>query len=207
MNDKPAGFGPVEAQYLLATPREHRKRLGQFFTPPAIADVLCEWTAEIQPQSALDPAVGSGALVRRLLELAPACRMTALDVDAQVLRACRLGLQSDQERVDLLRRDFLAWESDDEFDAIVANPPYLRHHDLEYSEDLYASIEARSGVRLSRLSNAYALFLLEICRRLRPGRSGRGDYARRVAERELWRSAQGVPDPGRFHSSIDPLLP
>jgi adenine-specific DNA-methyltransferase len=66
----------------------------------------------------------------------------------------------------LVQDDFLNWDPDDRFDAIVANPPYLRHHDLHYDFDIFAEIGRRNQVRLSRLTNIYGLFILEICRRL-----------------------------------------
>jgi adenine-specific DNA-methyltransferase len=59
--------------------------------------------------------------------------------------------------------DFLTWSADSAFDAIVANPPYLRQHDTSYPPAVWRRIEQNSGVKLSRLTNAYVLFNLKIC--------------------------------------------
>ncbi len=145
-----------------------RKALGQFFTPPAIAEELCRWATALRPRTLLDPAVGAGVLVRTALRHVPNCCVTGVDVDPTVLDCCRQGLPEDAQ-VALVREDFLTWTDAQTFDAIVANPPYLRHHDLAYEHDIFHTIGRKNDVKLSRLTNIYALFLLEICRRLKPG--------------------------------------
>lgn len=161
--------GDPEGSYLAAVPLAHRRRFGQFFTPPAIADLMSEWVAEITPRRLLDPAVGPGVLVRACRRRLPLIEITAIDRDGVALDAARQALRSCGETTRFIHHDFLTWPSDETFDAIIANPPYLRHHDLLYEHDIFAAVGARSGVRLSRLSNIYVLFILEICRRLRPG--------------------------------------
>lgn len=165
----PEAYDPEkpEASYCDCIPLEHRKRYGQFFTPPVIADILCDWVLEGNPKAVLDPAVGTGILMRGLLVRAPKAAAMALDRDPIVLDAARQTL--DQEHVSLECCDFLTWRSPRLFDGIVANPPYLRHHDMLYDHDIFCTVGLRNGVRLSRLTNAYGLFILEICRRLIPG--------------------------------------
>jgi adenine-specific DNA-methyltransferase len=58
------------------------------------------------------------------------------------------------------------------FDGIIANPPYVKAHRLEYSEADWRYFEERLGTPLDRLTNLYALFLLKIWEDLGPG--GRG---------------------------------
>ncbi|UCD75956.1 MAG: SAM-dependent DNA methyltransferase [Phycisphaerales bacterium] len=157
-----------EESYRRAVPFEHRRRWGQFFTPPAIADLMCRWVAAKGPKTLLDPAVGPGIFLRAFRRRTDKCRLTAIDVDETALEACRRAIGSSGP-ITLLREDFLTWSSDAQFDAILANPPYLRHHDMLYDLDIFREIGRRNGVRLSRLTNAYGLFLLETCRRLSPG--------------------------------------
>lgn len=63
-------IGHVYEQLL---PDEERHRLGQFYTPPAIAEMICAWAIRTSDDTVLDPAVGSGTFIikayQRLREL------------------------------------------------------------------------------------------------------------------------------------------
>ena len=54
-------------------PDEERHRLGQFYTPPPIAELIAKWTVRSHKDVVLDPAVGSGTFLvkayQRLIEL------------------------------------------------------------------------------------------------------------------------------------------
>ena len=163
--------GP-EQMFAARVPLARRRRLGQFFTPPAIADLMCRWLflndSRRRSRQCLDPSAGPGIFVRTMLEQDANCQITAIDIDPFALQILR-GSLGECSSVEMLSTDFLTWTSDQQFDAIVANPPYLRHHDLNYAEDIFRTIGKRNGILLSRLTNAYGLFILEICRRLREG--------------------------------------
>lgn len=155
-----------ERAYCATVPIEHRKHFGQFFTPVGIADLMVDWVALVHPKTLLDPAVGPGIFVRTLLTRAPQCEVTALDTDPVALEAARRAIPTS---VLLQHADFLTWGSDALYDAILLNPPYIRHHDMSYDGDIFATVGRRNRIILSRLTNAYGLFILEACRRLRPG--------------------------------------
>jgi adenine-specific DNA-methyltransferase len=157
-----------EARYREIVPAARRRRLSQYFTPPDIARLMTRWIAAIAPRSVLDPAVGPGVFLRSVRRACPEAGITAVDVDPVALAAAR-GALGDAERVRFVESDFLTWEDRREFDACVANPPYLRHHDMAYAFDIHDAIGGRNGIALSRLTNLYVLFILEICRRLRAG--------------------------------------
>jgi adenine-specific DNA-methyltransferase len=168
--EAPIGFDPrrPEESYRAATSAEHRRRYGQFFTPEPVAKLMCEWIAACRPERVLDPATGPGIFVREILRQLPDCSVTAIDVDPIALAAARAAVGS-RRNVELIRADFLTWNQATRFDAVICNPPYLKHHNFHYGHDVFAEIGRRSGVCLSRLTNIYVLFILEICRRLREG--------------------------------------
>jgi SAM-dependent methyltransferase len=118
----------------------------------------------------LDPACGAGALVAAAFDLgAGPCVGVDLDLDAVAVARGALG-----ERARIVHGDFLDTEPEDlggRFDAVLANPPYLRH-------------EAISGPRKARLQRRFAdeigeriggrldllgYFLIHLTRFLRPG--------------------------------------
>jgi adenine-specific DNA-methyltransferase len=161
---------PIEPEeaYRLAVPLEHRKRFGQFFTPFPIAQLMGEWIRAIHPRTILDPAVGPGIFPRVLSELCPDAHLTCMDCDRIAVTAAQ-ALLGQREKIAFIEQDFLMWEDEGLFDAAIANPPYLRHHDLHYAFDIFHFVGKKNHVLLSRLSNIYVLFILEICRRLRVG--------------------------------------
>ena len=167
----PAGFDAAkpEASYRELVPASHRKRLAQFFTPQPVASLMTDWVMACAPKRVLDPSVGTGVFVREVLAREPRCPVTALDVDPLVLAAARRSLGR-RPGLQLCCDDFLTWSSRQRFNGVLANPPYLKHHDFHYAHgDIFTEIGERSGVRLSRMSNLYVLFILEICRRLERG--------------------------------------
>jgi adenine-specific DNA-methyltransferase len=160
--------GDAEEAYRLAIPLEHRKRFGQFFTPLSVAHLMAEWIQATKPHTILDPAVGPGIFPRVLSQLCPGAKLTCIDVDRLAINAAQASLGK-QTNINFIEGDFLTWEDERLFDAAIANPPYLRHHDLQYAFDIYCFVGKKNHVCLSRLSNIYVLFILEICRRLRAG--------------------------------------
>jgi len=168
--EPPPGFDPErpEESYRQVVPREHRCRYGQFFTPPALAAFMCEWIAACRPRTVLDPATGPGIFIRELLRQVPESSVTAIDVDPTALGAARTVVGA-KDNVEFIRADFLTWPAQAKFDAAIANPPYLKHHNFHYDHDIFSEVGRRCGVHLSRLTNIHVLFILEICRRLREG--------------------------------------
>jgi len=165
----PDGFDAArpEQSYCESVPLSHRKRFAQFFTPEPIAQIMTDWVCQPSPKTLLDPSVGPGVFLRLARQNHAVVGVTGVDVDPLALAAATAVLAGAD--VKLIQHDFLTWTDNVQFDAIVANPPYLRHHDVHYSFDIFSDIGRKNGVILSKLSNIYILFVVEICRRLKAG--------------------------------------
>lgn len=157
--DVDRGMTP-EVSYASAISSWHRQRYAQFFTPPKIARLMAEWALAGGAQTVLDPAVGMGALVRAALARKSDLQVAVIEKDPVILRAF-LGTKPDLSRVEVILDDFLTMEFCSTFDAVLMNPPYLRHHDLSYDFDIFAEFSRKYGVQLSKLSNSYLLFTLK----------------------------------------------
>ena len=149
------------------TPREERYKTGQFFTPAPIAELMGEAVREAAPQTALDAGVGGGILLRAV---GSGPQLFGLDLDARAVELAAASLPGAEIAVG----DFLnpeSWPLSEEFfDAIIANPPYIRHHNLSAAhKQLTGRYLSRLGVRASSLSGSYAYFFLEALMRLNPG--------------------------------------
>ena len=57
-----------EKEYLRIVPYDHRKKLGQFFTPMFIADLMTEWVVNESGTEILDPALGLGIFFRSIIK-------------------------------------------------------------------------------------------------------------------------------------------
>ncbi len=154
---------------------EHRRRLGQYFTPPGIAAWMADWVIQPSTRSVLDPAVGTGALLSPVFAhplLPGSARVDAWDLDPVILETCRNTVAAASASLTLHTGDFLGSDVDGSYDAIVCNPPYVRHRTLQQRQALYGAFEQQLGVRLSRFSNSYVLFILKIATLLsRQGRA------------------------------------
>jgi adenine-specific DNA methylase len=148
--------------------REDRYRIGQFFTPPAIAEFMGRWVREIEPETVLDPGVGGGILLRAV---GSESKRFGLDISRD---AVDLSANSLDGEVEVAVGDFLdpdSWPlSETSFDAVISNPPYIRHHNLSPQDKSRAARYADGlQAKVSQLSGSYVYFLLEALLRLNEG--------------------------------------
>jgi len=156
----------------------YRKKLGQFFTPYSIACFMSQWFTElpISEPRILDPCAGLGVFERALCAKNPdfmkAARFILWEKDKQLAR----DLFEICKRLDIhysvTSKDFLnehAWSMT--YDAIIANPPYYKHHYIENKEDIRNAIAAQVGSPFSLQTNIYCWFLIKALALLQP--SGR----------------------------------
>jgi len=157
-----------EAELERLNQRDRRYEMGQFFTPAPIAEFMADAAQEIEPETILDPGVGGGILLRAISN---GPRLFGLDIDSTAIRLATASISGDHE---LAVGDFLdsrRWPlSEQEFDAIIANPPYVRHHNLSPEHKLLARhYSTRLGLKVSSLSGSYVYFFLEALLRLKEG--------------------------------------
>lgn len=147
-------------------PLSHRRRFGQFFTPPEIAAWMADYVVQPGTRAALDPAVGTGVLASALLHhprLPSEARLTAYDLDPAMIASTQRNLAAACSRLQLISDDFLSLsDAAPRYDAIVCNPPYLRHRLLHQRRTVIPALAARFGLPLSIFSNSYVLFMLQI---------------------------------------------
>ncbi len=159
---------------------EERRPRGQFRTPPDISRFMVEWSVRAPTDHVLDPAVGTGVFVieslKRLNELGARTiigQVLGVDVDPLMVAISAFNIRRKFSRDShrLICCNFLAMPPSPDFDAVVCNPPYIRHHELvpEEKEALCRRMEAEAGVQLSRLSNTYVYFFIHAYQFLRDG--------------------------------------
>lgn len=150
--------------------REVLREKGQFWTPDWIAEAMVGYLFAGGATRIFDPAVGEGAFFQAALDLAHrlgrSVRLSGCELD-QRLVLNSLPARFPNMSLDVEVRDFVLSPPAKKFAAIVANPPYIRHHRLprDYKENLKhlsfsllgQPIDGRAGLHVYFLMRALTL--------------------------------------------------
>lgn len=123
---------------------------------------MAEWACRKSPRLALDPAVGPGVFADAMAALPRAKRpreLHLLDVDAAMIARLRTPTSI---ACHVAMTDFITSRHDKRFDAIIANPPYVRHHEFKYDSQVWQDLERVTGASVPRTTNLYGLFVYKI---------------------------------------------
>lgn len=106
--------------------REKLRDKGQFWTPEWVTKAMVSYIAK-DTNLVFDPAAGKGAFFNALLQINPSINYYGIDIDEYVL-ADEI-YQKNNCFVEI--RDFIKNPPQQKFNAIIANPPYIRHHRID----------------------------------------------------------------------------
>jgi adenine-specific DNA-methyltransferase len=124
--------------------REALRVKGQFWTPDWVAEAMVSYAIAGGSDHIFDPAVGAGAFFRAAKtvaqERAQELTLVGTEIDPSVLQEARESGLTEADLQGVQIRDFMFKPPDRKFKAIVANPPYIRHHRL--SPDVKAKLRA-----------------------------------------------------------------
>lgn len=112
---------------------KYKKEHGIFFTPKSVRDLVFEQLKDIDPERILEPSAGSGEFVDDCRRIFPNATVVGVELDP--------SLAKDNGFVN---EDFLKWESDDTFDLIIGNPPFVQRPRGFASDS--ACVKGRSNV-------------------------------------------------------------
>jgi type I restriction-modification system DNA methylase subunit len=182
-------------------PPERRREMGEYYTPPAITDLITRLTVTDASDTVLDPACGSGGFLvsayHRIKEQLPESKGSHGRILDQIsgveinrfpahLTAINLAIQdlsSYTDNVDIEINDFFnvaknqrfgrvvagasgkEWENETEqiggFDALVANPPYIRQENIDNKDKVrnHLSSDEVDAEYISKRSDIYGYFL------------------------------------------------
>jgi len=157
--------GDVGLSFTEQTLERNTRTLGQVPTPEPVAALMARWVMSGHPGTVLDPASGPGALLHACREVSATAQLVGVERDVATMQQAK---RTAPRGTKLILADYLFSESG-MFPAIIANPPYVKSQRMDYSEPDWRYFEERFGLRLDRLTNLYALFLLKIWDDLAPG--------------------------------------
>lgn len=146
--------------------RELLREKGQFWTPDWVAEAMVEYVFAEKGGRLFDPAVGAGAFFRAAKTIAKEkglyFSLSGMDIDPNALEeAVQFGLTK-AELANVKIGDFVFEPPKEKLSAIVANPPYIRHHrlSLEKKEQLKRFSLQTAGMVLDGRAGFHVYFLI-----------------------------------------------
>lgn len=157
-----------------------RNRVGQFATPPALAEEITRFAMGFLPDDVpvhfAEPAVGTGSFFSAVIRELPPARLasaTGVELDPAFAQACRELWSS--AGLEVIESDFTQFvnrpRTASQPNLILTNPPYVRHHHLDRDEKLRLNGQVVRSLRLpvNGLAGLYVYYLLLAHQWMAPG--------------------------------------
>ena len=154
--------------------REALRKKGQFWTPDWTAEFMTAYVLHEKPSRLLDPALGEGVFFRAAKRYARLhdfdLALFGRDIDPEVLDQARMSGLDDHDLRNVEMRDFVLDPPTELFPAIIANPPYIRHHRLtpEQKESLREFARMTTGRHIDARAGLHVYFLIRALQTLAP---------------------------------------
>lgn len=155
--------------------RDMLREKGQFWTPDWVADAMVAYALGGGADHLFDPAVGAGVFFRAAKRVAGnegrAVALLGSDIDDEPLREALANGLTGSDLANVEVRDFVLDPPSGPFPAIVANPPYIRHHRLSAQVKARLKYLGRQllGTALDGRAGYHVYFLLRALQLLAPG--------------------------------------
>lgn len=133
------------------------KILGQYFTPSMLATDIVSATKYLYSQNGIDilePAFGKGSFLSALKkENVSYADFLGIEIDSTLNTTTDIRLNVG---------DFAEISPDKQYDLIITNPPYTRHHLIkkEQKERMSVKINNELGIKINGLSGLHCYFVL-----------------------------------------------
>lgn len=143
-----------------------RNKLGQFATPPRVADEVVRYGLDLLPQQEiryLEPGFGTGAFYNSLLEQTQERTIiSAIGYEVDTHYAAPTASLYAETALELRLADFTE-AVPEPVDLLLCNPPYVRHQHLESSKKIELSnavAQRYNGIQTSGLTGLYNYFMI-----------------------------------------------
>jgi adenine-specific DNA-methyltransferase len=110
----------ISIEYAQATDLTYRKKMGQYFTPKNIRDVLMNCLPKINNPLVLEPSCGSGEFLQSIYEYFDKPSIDALELDKKLVKICK-----DNFNANIINADTLEYDLQNKYDFVIGNPPYF----------------------------------------------------------------------------------
>jgi adenine-specific DNA-methyltransferase len=152
--------------------REALRVNGQFWTPPWVGDAMAAFVLGAGARRVFDPAVGGGAFFQALRRAgAPGLSLSGCEIDSAALEQAAAAGVVPSDLAGVAIKDFLSQPPAKDLEAVIANPPYVRHHRVPAARKTYLRrmIATLGGPHLDGRAGLHVYFLVFALARLKPG--------------------------------------
>ena len=138
------------------------KLRGGFYTPPQVAKFILKWAVNGNKSwDILEPSCGDGIFLKQIKEnKIKHNSVTAVELfKEEADKARKIGLKNSN----IITGDFFNYcnNTEDRFDLIVGNPPFIRYQYFDKSQRNEAEkLFQRAGLKYSKLTNAWVSFIV-----------------------------------------------
>lgn len=144
--------------------QKDRNVMGQFSTPYPLALDIMQYMRHLigtDEVSFIEPSIGMGVFYSAFTDaFAGGRRALGFEIDPHYFKPASEFWQG--TKLEMRCSDFLTQKADEQFDMLVANPPYVRHHhiDNETKVRLQNFVQRQTGIRISGLAGLYCYFMM-----------------------------------------------
>lgn len=138
-------LNPSSVKYMTETSITHRKKYGQYMTPPVVSDLLFQHLSFTDGQTVLDPAVGTGELLLATQRQNPNLKIYGFDTDENILKIAKANLPN----ATLIKHDLFdptPLQYKNFFDFIIGNPPYFELKKNQFNIDEFKTAGGRTNI-------------------------------------------------------------
>lgn len=135
----------------------NKKKYGQYFTNPVIANFMINLGLDENTKDFLDPAIGEGIFVEYATKAKSDLNIDAYDIDFKMISECKKNIKMD---FNLFNEDYL-YSGEKKYDLIVCNPPYNKFQEIEDRKELIKLFEKKYKIKLSGYTNYCIYFLIK----------------------------------------------
>ena len=161
----------IERDYWATIDRATAKRMGQVWTPYEVARFMAAWLEPVEG-TILDPAVGTGVLLRALCDPrfeATERTLIGADYDAAMIARFEEFAEQLPATVETRVGDGLVACKEESYDGLIMNPPSVGSGRIFDKEELLVELDRETGLRFSRSMNLYGIFMLRAALSLNVG--------------------------------------
>jgi len=133
--------------------------LGQYFTPPHIAEIMVGLLQSGKGEWILEPSSGTGVFIEALRT------QRYENVCAVELDGTLVNYEADEMHVE----SFVSWTPTHKFSAVIGNPPYIRWKNLDKSQQEEIKLSRYWGELFNSLSDYLMVFIVNAVDALRTG--------------------------------------
>lgn len=137
---------------------DNKKKLGQFFTDPQIADFMAKLVIDSNTTNVLDPAAGAGAFGEAVHKINDNIKLYSYEIDDKVIKELKEKCSFEYE---LKHEDYLYAGIDLKYDSIICNPPYYKFQEIKDRKELIEAFKKRYRIALSGYTNYCIYFLIK----------------------------------------------